>query len=93
VPRFVWDPAKEAANIRSHSVGFVEAASVFEDRSRLEQFDEDHSGGESRYVTVGWSSRGRLLVVITSERDPESPRIISARRATKRERDEYTRRT
>ena len=53
--------------------------------------DVEHSDEEPRQITLGWSYQGRLLVVVTSERDTESPRIISARRATKRERHAYAR--
>ena len=89
---FDWDDAKERANIRSRGISFAEAETVFQDDDRLEMVDEAHSQDEPRQITIGFSSKGRLLVVITSERDPLSPRIISAWRATKRERDAYSRR-
>ena len=90
--KFDWDHAKERANIRSRGISFLEARSLFLDEDRLEMPDQRHSDVELRMITIGWSNRARLLVVVTSERDLESPRIISARRATKRERDVYSRR-
>jgi uncharacterized DUF497 family protein len=92
VTGFTWDRRKEALNVRKHGVTFDEAASVFDDPARLERFDTSHSGTEDRLMTTGWSFLVRLLTVITSERDHESPRIISAWRATKRERIAYQRR-
>jgi uncharacterized DUF497 family protein len=92
VADFRWDNRKGRASIRVRGIPFDEAASVFLDPDRLEMADDAHSFDEPRQITMGWSNRGRLLVVVTSERDPESPRIISARRATKRERHVYGRR-
>jgi uncharacterized DUF497 family protein len=82
------DPAKEDENIRKHGVGFDDARVALLDPLRVSWFDEAHSHSEPRIVTVGRDLRGRVLVVITSE-SPASPRIISARRATKRERYDY----
>jgi uncharacterized protein len=90
--RFTWDLGKERINVRKHGISFDEAASVFDDDSRLERMDWSHSDEGDRRVTTGWSWFGRLLTVVTSWRDHESPRIISAWRATKRERDDYARR-
>ena len=89
--RYTWDLDKERINVRKHGVSFAEAATVFDDESRLERPDWSHAD-EERLVSTGWSRTGRLLTVVTSERDHESPRIISAWRATKRERDAYARR-
>ncbi len=89
VPVFEWDPAKARANLRKHRVSFEEAASVFED-SLAEIFDDpDHSNGEHREIIVGHSVLARLLVVSFTEREPDRVRIISARRANRRERDQY----
>ena len=89
--KYDWDHAKNAINILKHGVSFLEAESVLDsERSRV-TFDAEHSHVEVRFLTIGWSNLGRLLLVVTSEDGPR-PRIISARRATKRERDEYTRR-
>jgi uncharacterized DUF497 family protein len=88
VIRFDWDPAKEAENVRQHGVNFNDAIVALRDRFAIEWFDEDHSSEEPRFVTVGPDLRGRFLAVVTSEGWPQ-PRIISARRATKRERHAY----
>ena len=65
--RFEWDDAKAAANQRKHSVAFEEAASVFSDPLAYTFDDPDHSVGESRFLTFGFSQMGRLLVVVHSE--------------------------
>jgi Uncharacterized protein conserved in bacteria len=87
-----WDRRKARLNELKNGVTFPEAQTVFLDPTRLEMVDELHSEHELRYVTIGWSSLGRLLVVITSEGGPRPPRIISAWRATKRERNAYSQR-
>ena len=86
--KFEWDAAKAAANVGKHRVGFPEAATVLEDPLSTTFPDEVHSADEQRFVTIGASSGGRLLVVAHTERG-ESLRIISARRATRRERAFY----
>jgi hypothetical protein len=86
---YEWDRLKARRNAWKHRVTFAEAETVFLDPNRLEMTDETHSMEESRTVTIGWSSVGHLLVVITSEHGHRPPRIISARRATKRERNAY----
>jgi len=85
---FEWDPEKAAANIRRRRVSFNEAATVLEDPLSTTFPDEAHSEDEMRFVTVGVSQRGRLLVVAHTERN-DTIRIISARRATRRERAFY----
>jgi len=85
---FEWDPEKAAANVRRRRVSFNEAATVLEDPLSTTFPDEAHSEGEMRFVTVGVSQRGRLLVVAHTERN-NTIRIISARRATRREREFY----
>ena len=85
------DSEKERINVWKHGVTFLEAETVVDNPSSRTRYDVEHSMRESRFITVGWSSLGRLLVVITSEGGPR-PRIISAWRATKRERDAYARR-
>jgi len=91
--RFDWDPAKEAANIRKHKVGFRRAATVFDDPNHIAIYDEDHSGAEDRWVTIGIDSTGVMRVVVhTFKQLTEGPcdiRIISARKATKREARQY----
>jgi uncharacterized DUF497 family protein len=86
--RFEWDTRKAAANLRKHGVSFHEAASAFLDPLSATGNDPDHSLEESRFVTFGVSSAGRLLVVAHVEQD-EVIRIISAREATRGERHIY----
>ena len=86
--RFGWDPRKAAANQRKHRVSFEEAATVFGDRLSVTIPDPDHSSREHRFVLVGLSEAGRLLVVSHVERGDEI-RLISARLATRRERRVY----
>ena len=84
---YEWDAAKASANLRKHKVSFAEAASVFLDPLALSFFDPDHSE-EDREITIGISSRKRALFVSHCERD-ERIRIISARKATRKERLQY----
>jgi hypothetical protein len=86
--RFTWDLDKERRNKRIHGVGFQEATTVFGDSLAVTVFDPDHSVGEERFVTVGQSSSGSLLVVYHTEQ-AGNIRIISARRATAHERKDY----
>ena len=76
--RFEWDEAKAATNVDKHRVSFEEAASVFEDPLAYTFGDPDHSIGERRMLTFGYSRSGHLLAVIHAERG-RSIRIISAR--------------
>jgi uncharacterized DUF497 family protein len=86
--KFEWDPKKAASNFSKHRVGFEEALPVFADSLARIFDDEDHSAEEQREIIIGHSSKGRLLVVcFTAQAD--SVRIISARKATRRERKEY----
>ena len=83
---FEWDPGKASVNKRKHGVSFEEAQSVFYDDFAVQFFDDEHSSDEERFLMLGLSSDARLLVVCHCERsDGEVIRIISARRATKRE--------
>ena len=83
---FEWDPDKAASNFRKHRVRFAEAATVFDDTELLTMPDDDPD--EDRFVALGMGSMGRILVVIYTPRG-ERTRIISARRATLRERSQY----
>jgi uncharacterized DUF497 family protein len=83
-----WDEAKANANATKHGVTFEEAATVFWDPLELTIPDPDHSVVEDRYVSVGTSADGRLLVVGYTERGGNI-RLIFARRATMRERHDY----
>ena len=86
--QFAWDPKKAASNLRDHKVTFEEASSVFGDLLAVTFDDPDHSEGESRLLTFGLSEQGRLLVVSHTERRGVV-RIISARRASRAERNIY----
>jgi len=86
--RIEWDGDKAKANLRKHRVSFNEAASVFLDPASATFGDPDHSIGEYRFITVGFSSRGRLIVVAHSEQE-STLRIISARLASARERKRH----
>lgn len=86
--QFEWDPAKAAANLKKHGVTFHEAATVLGDPLSTTFPDETHSVEDRRFVTIGASRQGRLLVVAHTERN-DTIRIISARRATRRERVFY----
>ena len=89
--RFEWDPRKSASNRRKHGVGFEEASTVFTDEHALLIDDPDHSEDEDRFVLIGNSVRNRLVVVVFTERDNRI-RVISARLANPRERNDYERR-
>jgi uncharacterized DUF497 family protein len=82
---YEWDAKKAKENLRKHGVSFDEAVTVFYDPLSATFNDPDHSMEEPRFVSVGYSSRGRLLFVSHTEHE-EAVRIISARRATARER-------
>ena len=86
--RFEWDPKKAISNLKKHGVGFGEAATVFSDTLSITISDPDHSFLEERFLTIGRSIAGRLLVVAHSDRG-ECTRIISAREPTKGERRHY----
>ena len=85
---FKWDETKAAANLLKHGVSFDEADTVVFGVLSTWAADLRHFDAEARVQVTGWSSAGRLLVVIVSTAGSR-PRIISARRATKRERHEY----
>ncbi len=86
--RFSWDARKAAENARKHRVTFTEATTAFDDPLSVTIPDPDHSVGEQRFLLLGMSSRGRLLVVAHAERDA-TIRIINARRADRQERQMY----
>jgi uncharacterized protein len=85
---FEWHPAKAAENLRKHGVSFNEAVTVFGDSLSTTIADPDHSAEEDRYITIGWSSAGRLLIVAHTEQD-DRIRVISARTLTRLERGAY----
>ena len=86
VPVVKWDPEKAAANLRKHGIDFADAATVLNDERALTVADEDPD--EERFVTLGLDVLGRLLVVAYTWRG-EEPRLISARRATRSEQNQY----
>lgn len=88
---YEWDPAKAAANARKHRVPFAEAASVFLDPFAFTFDDPDHAEEEDREITIGVSSKQRVLFVSHCLRE-DRIRIISARKATRRERVQYAER-
>ncbi|MGE3757843.1 MAG: BrnT family toxin [Pseudobdellovibrionaceae bacterium] len=90
--RFLWDPIKAKTNIKKHGVSFEEAVSVFLDPEALRIYDEQHSVEEVRWILLGLSNSLRLLVVVHAEKDDEAIRIISARKADKKETQTYIRR-
>jgi len=86
--RFTWDPRKAASNFQKHAISFEEALTVFGNPLARIHDDPHHSEREGREIIVGHSTRGRLLLVSFIER-PGVIRLISARRATRHERQDY----
>jgi uncharacterized DUF497 family protein len=86
--RFEWDENKAAANLLKHGVSFEEAATVFGDPLSDTFDDPDHSAEEHRFVIIGMSERGKMLIVAHTD-DGDIVRIISAREPTRREREFY----
>ena len=85
---FEWDPEKAAANVKKHGVEFAEAMTIFGDALELTIRDPDHSEDERRFLSIGLSAGGRLLVVAYTERAGRT-RIINAREASSKERMNY----
>ena len=84
--KFEWDSAKASANLRKHRVSFEEAQSAFYDEFAVQFFDDNSSSDEERFLLLGMSTGARLLLVCHCEREAGNTiRIISARKATKRE--------
>ena len=91
--RFEWDPRKSSTNRRKHGVGFEEASTVFTDEHALLIDDPEHSDGEDRFILLGLSASLRMLVVCHCYRESDEViRIISARKANRKERETYNRR-
>ena len=90
---FTWDPLKAQSNVAKHEVSFGQAATVLLDALALTVFDAAHSQGEERWFTLGMCSEGRLLAVSHTYQHTGpidvKVRIISAREATRRERQQY----
>ena len=85
---FEWDPEKAEINVTKHGVAFAHASTVFGDPFSMTFHDPDHSDDEDRYITIGSSAVDVLLIVSHTDRD-DRIRIISARKATRRERRIY----
>jgi uncharacterized protein len=85
---FEWEPRKAESNLRKHGVSFSEAATIFNDELSITVYDPDHSREEDRFITIGWSNRGRLIMVSHTDRNNHI-RIISAREMTQVERKAY----
>ncbi len=85
---FEWDSEKAKKNLAKHKVSFEEASTVFRDPLFITVVDDEHSLDEERYITLGLSNRGRLVMVAHTDRT-ETIRIISARPATKQEEEFY----
>ncbi len=93
--KFEWDRKKEKSNIEKHGVSFEQASYVFADPFALNRYDDEHSQEEDRWVLLGKSLNEILLLVVHTLRDDEGTkivRIISARKATKQERQVYQKR-
>ena len=91
--QFEWDEHKNSSNFKKHSIWFEEAQTIWADPSSLEFYDPKHSQEEDRFIRVGFSSIGRLLLVVYCERAKGSViRIIGARKATPKERKQYAER-
>ena len=90
---FEWNPAKAETNRRKHGVSFEDAAGLFLDPLAISEPDDEHSEAEERWVTIGRDGRGRVLVLVHTFRESSAKgrkiRIISVRKATKREVRQY----
>ena len=90
---FEWDPNKAKSNLRKHKVSFEVATSVFKDKNLISVFDESHSENEERWATIGIDAKTRTLVVvhtyISIDNNNYNIRVISARKATKKEEKIY----
>lgn len=87
IAEFEWDPAKALANVRKHGVDFIDAVTVFDDDRAVTVRDPDVAG-EDRWISVGVDAKGRILVISFAPRG-EHVRLISARRASRNERNMY----
>jgi uncharacterized DUF497 family protein len=89
---FEWNDKKSKINIKKHGVTFEEAVSIFYDDKAIEFYDEEHSEWEDRFLMLGLSDKLNLLLVCHCHREPKGKiRIISARKATKNESQNYER--
>jgi uncharacterized DUF497 family protein len=87
---FEWDERKNRANQRKHGVSFEEARSVFHDQAAVEYYDDEHTEWEDRFLLLGVSAKLRILLVCHCMREDEGIiRIISARKASRQQQQEY----
>ena len=90
---FEWDPNKAKINLSKHRVSFEQATSVFRDKNAISIFDDEHSEDEDRWITIGMDYHTKVLVVVHThiliDQDNCNIRIISARKATKKEQEVY----
>lgn len=90
---FEWDYKKAKTNISKHGISFEDATTVFKDKNMLSIYDEKHSENEDRWITIGMDLQTRTLVVvhtfISIDKDTTKIRVISARKATKKEQKMY----
>lgn len=89
--RFEWDKQKALSNLEKHGISFQEAQSVFYDDYAVQFFDTEHSEDQDRFILLGMSNVGNLLIVCHCERGENVIRIISARKATRTEAKYYRR--
>lgn len=85
---YEWDDAKAAANLAKHGIDFLDAIGALADPHRIEDIDDGFAYGEERINTIGMT-RGNVLFVVTTLRDEQLCRLISARRATRHEQARY----
>ena len=93
--KFEWDREKEKTNIKKHGITFEQASFVFADIYALNKYDEEHSEDEDKWIILGKSFNEVLLLVVHTFRNKdgvEYTRIISARKATKKEKQAYQKR-
>ena len=92
---FEWDPEKARRNLRDHRIPFERGATVFQDPNALSLYDDDHSDDEDRWITLGQDRTGIILVISHTYREETDAhitiRIISARKATRKEQNNYER--
>ncbi len=86
--QFEWDPEKAKTNLKKHDIDFEETSTIFDDPQFITFLDEEHSIDEERYITIGLSKKGRLLMAAHTERK-KTIRLISARKVTKHEEKFY----
>lgn len=86
---FEWDENKEKINIAKHKIDFKTASRVFADERRIEKYDEAHSFDEDRYITIGMIGGVAVIVMVVYTERKDAIRIISARKATQKEKEEY----